>query len=149
MSAVAGLFKARHSYDYLQIEPVVLKYLEDHHYPSLAISSMIEDYVVGQIANDWIDTNRLKHCISRALRQVGYEKRSKRGKAWEAIRGWCIRQADIRPKTLKPTWKASVQSSDADFMLIDDHPLHSRKYLSPVRPVSSGNSLLSSFAEGL
>lgn len=123
----AGLFKARFSYDYLQIEPIVLKYLEDNHHPVLAVSSEIEAYVRAANPSHWIEDNRLKHCISRALRLVGYEKRSKRGKAWEMISGWFIRQADVRKKNANPAWKRVSPQSDADFMRVDTHTVRSGK----------------------
>lgn len=136
MSEVARLFKARYSYDYLQIEPLVLTYLAEHNYPSLAVSSVIEDYVREQGPSHCIDNNRLKHCISRVLGRFGYEKRSKRGKAWEAIKGWCIRQADVRKKSPVHAWKKDLPDIEADFKLVDTHPVKIRNRKHPVHNTS-------------
>lgn len=125
-----GVFKARFAFDYLKIEPLVFEYLEQKAYPSLAVSSQVEDYVRESLTDEelrWIDKDRLKHDISRALGRVGYKKRSKRGKAWDAVRGWCIRQADVRKKVSNPAWKQPRTGLDADFVQADIHPVKSPK----------------------
>lgn len=87
-------FKAQYSYDFLIIGPIVLQYLVDHGIPSLISDSIIEDERLSDISV-WIDANRKKHCMARVLNQVGYTKRSKRGRAWERV--------DATPQTINAT----------------------------------------------
>jgi hypothetical protein len=146
MSTVVGRFKAQFSNDYLQIEPIVLKYLEEHNYPALAVSSMIWDYVITQIENKFMDEDRIKHCISRALGRVGYVKRSKRGKAWEFIpeKGWNIRVADYRSRNSRPAWTKARPDTEAEFVPVDTHPVRTRKR-SVFHMFSSVNVILCTF----
>lgn len=143
MSEVARVFKARHSYDFLQVEPLVFAYLENNSFPGLVSTSHIEDHIKGQVSS-WIDPNRLKHCISRALSEVGYEKRSKRGKAWEAVKGWCIRQADIREPKPRNSW-SRPKPAESEFNFTDTHPVHSRKKKMTVPTRSIFDQVLCSF----
>jgi hypothetical protein len=144
MSGASRVFKARYSNDYLKIEPVVIEFLEIHNYPSLAVSSLIEDFVTERIDTKWIDNNRLKHCISRALGRFGYVKRSKRGKAWEAMFGWCIREADVRKRSAVKSWAKPLLNFFADFSLVDNHDIKP-KHLKKHDHLSTGIMTLSSF----
>jgi hypothetical protein len=129
MSTVVGRFKAQFSNDYLQIEPIVFEYLEEHHYPDLAVSSMIYDYVIARIDHKFMNDDRIKHCISRALGRVGFVKGSKRGKAWVFIPeiGWNIRIADYRSKNSQPDWTKARPDSNAEFYPVDTHPVRIRR----------------------
>lgn len=127
-------FKARHSWDYLRIEPVVLQYIEIEKYPNMVIRDKVEEYVRENINMAGIDEVRFPKCISQALHLVGYEKRSVRGKSWdkvldetgEPVVTWSIRAADPRDKSPE-RWRVVNQVIDAFFSFCDDHIIKTRK----------------------
>lgn len=85
---MAGDFYARNSWDYLIVRPLVVKYLLKHsgddRYPLVISDTQLYDDISSQgVAR--FGANRLFHCISRVLRELGYERRSRRGRTWDRV----------------------------------------------------------------
>ena len=76
-------------WDHQEIAPRVQKYIEarieeDGEPPALLIETLIEDHLLKDpTLPSRIDPARLRHGISTALRQEGYQRRSARGRAWD------------------------------------------------------------------
>lgn len=76
------------AWDYLWIEPKVLLYLVDRGRPRIISITEIEEWIEKE--HGWpprVQPLRVRHCISRALGQQGYKRRSKKGYTWDRVRG--------------------------------------------------------------
>ncbi len=78
-------FYAQYSWDYLVVRPLVISYLEDGEFPPVVSDTQIYDQIQAKGVARFA-SNRLFHCISRVLKEVGYERRSKRGRTWDHVR---------------------------------------------------------------
>jgi hypothetical protein len=81
-------FYASASWDFQVVQPLVIEYLEAHQdegrYPFVISDTQLYDDIQGrQVAK--FGANRLFHCISRVLRGLGYERRSRRGRTWDRV----------------------------------------------------------------
>lgn len=84
---MAGDFYAKNSWDYNLVKPIIERYLEKNadegdRYPHVISDTQIYDHIQAlRVAR--FGANRLFHCISRVLKELGYERRSKRGRTWD------------------------------------------------------------------
>lgn len=76
-----------YSYDYQAIRPYVLRYLYYNRSPGdLILTSDIEQLRDVMNLTDWIGLERYKLCCARVLNEVGYKKRSNRGRCFDQVR---------------------------------------------------------------
>ena len=81
---MAGDFYAKNSWDYVKVKPLIEEFLEADQYPNVISDTVIYDHIQKSgIAR--FGANRLFHCISRVLKEIGYRRRSRRGRAWDLV----------------------------------------------------------------
>ena len=122
-------FKAAKSWDYLIIKPRVLSIVAKSNYPIIISDTQIEEAIHPDISTE-ITSVRMRHCISRALRAAGYDKRSRRGRCWD-YGGMCIE--DIRE--MQPR-KYKSQTEITDFIelsLVDETHIRKLSLLTKIK----------------
>ena len=81
---MAGDFYARNSWDYRLVKPLIEEYLLGDRYPQVISDTVIYDHIQQEgVAR--FGANRLFHCISRVLKELGYQRRSRRGRTWDLV----------------------------------------------------------------
>lgn len=75
-----------YSFDYEAVKPYVLRYLYYNREPGdLVLTSEIENLREGMNLTDWIGYERYRLCCARVLNEVGYAKRSNKGRCFDPI----------------------------------------------------------------
>jgi len=78
-------FKAYNSWDYVTVAPMIDTILQKAGNPATVSDTEIEDKLMQAGVPGMIKRARLRHCISRTLSEMGYEKRSRRGHGWDLV----------------------------------------------------------------
>ncbi len=75
-----------YSFDYNAVKPYVLRYLYYHKSPGdIVLASHIEDLRDQMSISTWIEFERYKLCCARVLNEIGYKKRSNRGRCFDPV----------------------------------------------------------------
>lgn len=74
------------AWDYLWIEPKVREYVEVQDHPEMISVTKLETWIADRYP--WpprLLTQRVRHCISRSLGDLGYRRRSIKGRTWDRV----------------------------------------------------------------